>query len=319
VREHLARRVDSVSLESYRALVTGGRIKIGHETALKLLRAGADVHVTTRYPHDAAARVFAQPDWHAWRQRIHIHGLDLRALPDLQHWIEALDDALPSLDILVNNAAQTVRKPPAHHALMLARDAQARAALPTAVRRRVFPSLERAIPSDAIAALPQVMTGRDGDPVDLRPSNSWRQVLGEVPVVEILETHVVNAVAPAMLVQGLLPALRRSENPHRFVVNVSAVEGQFSRGTKTAHHPHTNMAKAALNMLTRTSARALARMSIFMNSVDTGWVTDMRPAADLQTLEARRPPPLDVVDGAARLCQPIFEGVAHGRPRHGLF
>jgi NAD(P)-dependent dehydrogenase (short-subunit alcohol dehydrogenase family) len=98
----------------------------------------------------------------------------------------------------------------------------------------------------------------------------------------------------------------RTPERDKHIVNVSAVEGQFYRKFKTTRHPHTNMAKAALNMMTRTAAADYWNDGIHMNSVDTGWVTDEDPAeiAERTVLEHRFHPPLDIVDGAARIVDP---------------
>ena len=115
--------------------------------------------------------------------------------------------------------------------------------------------------------------------------------------------------------------MKRQNTGQKHIVNVSAMEGKFNRYVKTDRHPHTNMAKAALNMLTHTSASDLAKSGIFMNSVDTGWVTDEDPAA----LSARKQemhdfqPPLDIVDGAARVCDPFFDGILTGKHWCGKF
>jgi NAD(P)-dependent dehydrogenase (short-subunit alcohol dehydrogenase family) len=158
--------------------------------------------------------------------------------------------------------------------------------------------------------------------IDLRTHNSWRATLSDVPVVELLEVLLVNAAAPFVLTSRLLPLLKRDNvGRDRHVVNVSAMEGQFYRKKKTDKHPHTNMAKAALNMLTRTSAMELAPHGIWMNAVDTGWVTDEDPAhlAARKVAEHRFSPPLDIVDGAARIVDPIVVGLQTGTHPCGVF
>jgi NAD(P)-dependent dehydrogenase (short-subunit alcohol dehydrogenase family) len=103
-------------------------------------------------------------------------------------------------------------------------------------------------------------------------------------------------------------------------VNVSAMEGQFYRTFKTDKHPHTNMAKAALNMMTRTSAPDFVKDGIHMNAVDTGWVTDEDPAAHAaRKAQEGFSPPLDIIDGAARIIDPIFDGRLTGTHVWGRF
>jgi NAD(P)-dependent dehydrogenase (short-subunit alcohol dehydrogenase family) len=157
--------------------------------------------------------------------------------------------------------------------------------------------------------------------VDLRPINSWRLTLGEVPSPEMLEVQLVNAVAPFVLCSKLKPLMARDRTDEKHIVNVSAMEGVFSRGTKTDKHPHTNMAKAALNMMTLTSAPDYAASGIFMNAVDTGWVTD-EDAVQISLRKQRMhdfQPPLDIVDGAARICDPFFSGLLTGHHVWGKF
>jgi NAD(P)-dependent dehydrogenase (short-subunit alcohol dehydrogenase family) len=134
--------------------------------------------------------------------------------------------------------------------------------------------------------------------------------------------QLVNAVAPFLLNSQLKPLLLRSPFERRFIINVSAMEGQFGRASKTEFHPHTNMAKAALNMMTRTAAADYARDGIYMNSVDTGWITDENPLdRKLHAQQARGfYTPLDAIDGMARLYDPIVQGLADpAEPLHGHF
>ncbi len=163
----------------------------------------------------------------------------------------------------------------------------------------------------------------DHQQVDLRGRNSWRLLLSEVSSVELLETQLVNAVAPFILNARLKPLMLRTaaRDKQLTAVNVSAVEGQFYRRFKTTRHPHTNMAKAALNMMTRTSAADYHADGIHMNSVDTGWVTDEDPVeiAERKTAEHGFRPPLDIVDGAARIVDPIIDGFNTGEHTWGRF
>jgi NAD(P)-dependent dehydrogenase (short-subunit alcohol dehydrogenase family) len=162
---------------------------------------------------------------------------------------------------------------------------------------------------------------QDLQQVDLRGRNSWRLTLHEVSSVELLETQLVNAVAPFVLNARLKPLMLRTPGRDKHVVNVSAVEGQFYRKFKTTKHPHTNMAKAAMNMMTRTSAADYQADGIHMNSVDTGWVSDEDPLelAERKQVEQRFHPPLDIVDGAARIVDPIIDGYNRGVHVWGQF
>ncbi len=175
---------------------------------------------------------------------------------------------------------------------------------------------------DGLAYLfPEGMLDGEGQQLDLREMNSWRMNLADVPTAELLEVQLVNSIAPFVLTARLKPLMLRVPTADKHVVNVSAMEGQFDRGTKTTRHPHTNMAKAALNMMTRTSAADFVRDGIHMNSVDTGWVTDEDPfaASVRKESEQRFVPPLDSVDGAARVLDPIFTGFLTGTHCWGTF
>jgi NAD(P)-dependent dehydrogenase (short-subunit alcohol dehydrogenase family) len=168
---------------------------------------------------------------------------------------------------------------------------------------------------------PEGQLDQDLQQVDRRGRNSWRLLLAEVSSVELLEVHLVNAVAPFVLNARLKPLLLATPERDKHIVNVSAVEGQFYRHFKTTRHPHTNMAKAALNMMTRTAAADYHHDGIHMNSVDTGWVTDEDPVeiAVRKTAEQRFHPPLDIVDGAARIVDPIIDGFNSGVHVWGQF
>jgi NAD(P)-dependent dehydrogenase (short-subunit alcohol dehydrogenase family) len=355
------KRTELANLSGRAALVTGGRVKIGYQAALKLLRSGAEVIVTTRFPRDAARRYAREADFADWAHRLEIFGLDLRHTPSVEAFCRHLLDTRTRLDFIVNNACQTVRRPPDFYRHMMDGESAALSSMPEEVRRLVgnYEGLRRSsmlpeapppdgVPSERVltdapavvhaAQLSQVPLlpeellaqqdlfpdGRldhDLQQVDLRRRNSWRLLLADVPSVELLEVHLVNAIAPFIINARLKPLLLSTAARDKHVVNVSAVEGQFYRTFKTTRHPHTNMAKAALNMMTRTAAADYHQDGIHMNSVDTGWVTDEDPVdiAARKAAEQRFHPPLDIVDGAARIVDPIISGFNTGVHVWGQF
>jgi NAD(P)-dependent dehydrogenase (short-subunit alcohol dehydrogenase family) len=326
-----AKRTETADLSGRVALLTGGRVKIGYQAGIKLLRAGAGLIVTTRFPRDAAARYAAEPDFDRWGDRLEIYGLDLRHTPSVEAFCHHLDTTRSRLDFIVNNACQTVRRPPEFYRHMMEQETAAVATMPAQVL-----ALQGGVAASALSSQAPLLPGEeDGDrqlfpagrldqdlqQVDLRGRNSWRLTLHEVSSVELLETQLVNAVAPFVLNARLKPLMLRTPGRDKHVVNVSAVEGQFYRKFKTTKHPHTNMAKAAMNMMTRTSAADYQADGIHMNSVDTGWVSDEDPLelAERKQVEQRFHPPLDIVDGAARIVDPIIDGYNRGVHVWGQF
>jgi NAD(P)-dependent dehydrogenase (short-subunit alcohol dehydrogenase family) len=304
-----SKREQTADLGGHYALVTGARVKIGYQASLKLLRAGANVIVTTRFPADAADRYATEPDFAAFHERLQIHGLDLRHTPSVERFTQFLAERLPRLDYILNNACQTVRRPAGFYQHLLAREAESGTTLPELKRG---PLDEALFPADSF--------DEDRQQVDLRAVNSWRLRLHEVETPELLEVHLVNAIAPYVLNARLKPLMLRTPGRHKHIVNVSAMEGQFYRATKTDKHPHTNMAKAALNMMTRTSAPDFVKDGIHMNAVDTGWVTDEDPVVHAaRKAEQGFSPPLDIIDGAARIVDPIFLGNLTGEHVWGQF
>lgn len=357
--ENRAKRDARADLTGRRALLTGGRAKIGMYIALRLLRDGARTTITTRFPNDAIRRFTAMPDSAEWLDRLTIVGIDLR---DPAQVVALADDiaAQGPLDILINNAAQTVRRSPGAYApLAQAEDAPLPAGLlphvvtygrshdahPAALEASVAaggrhehapatafanasvtaPGLltELALTAGS-ASLDRVASATAIDAAGLVPdlvsSNSWVQNVEDVDPLEMLEVQLCNSTAPFILISRLRAAMAASPARRRYVVNVSAMEGQFGRGYKGPGHPHTNMAKAAVNMLTRTSARELFETDrILMTSVDTGWITDERPhTTKVRLAEEGFHAPLDLVDGAARVYDPIVRGEA-GEDLFGCF
>ena len=356
------KRSETTDLSGRVALLTGGRVKIGYQAGIKLLRAGAHLIVTTRFPRDSALRYAAEPDASEWMHRLEIFGLDLRHTPSVEAFCDHLNETRSRLDFIVNNACQTVRRPPGFYRHMMDLEAAAVTDMPQPARQllgayeglrgynilqatnetvtaavpSIAPGLLRGITHAAemsqAALLPEELAGQPGlfpegrldqdlQQVDLRDRNSWRLTLAEVSAVELLETQLVNAVAPFVLNGRLKPLLLRTPDRDKHIVNVSAVEGQFYRRLKTTRHPHTNMAKAALNMMTRTSGADYHADGIHMNSVDTGWVSDEDPVhiAQRKTAEQHFHPPLDIVDGAARIVDPIVHGLNSGEHVWGKF
>ena len=325
-----AKRRQSVDLSGRVALVTGGRLKIGYQCAVSLLRAGARVIVTTRFPHDAAQRFAKEADFTAFEARLQIYGLDLRHAPTVEWFCEHLCRTELQLDLLINNACQTVRRPAAFYDHLRDREQVDRAQLPQRERALLGGELGPAARelsgpdstdlSQVDRIFPKGRLDEDLQQVDLRTMNSWRLKLADVSTPELLEVHLVNAIAPFILNSKLKPLLLRGNQGDRHIVNVSAMEGQFYRVTKSDRHPHTNMAKAALNMLTRTSAPDYRKDGIFMNAVDTGWVTDEDPAAHVERkVEDGFQPPLDIIDGAARILDPFVSGLQTGEHVWGQF
>lgn len=415
---NMQKRVQTCDLKGKIALVTGGRIKIGFEAVLILLRAGCEVITTTRFPRDAALRFSREADYAVWRSRLKVYALDLRVLPALECFVYHLNTTLPRLDILINNAAQTIRRPPAfyRHLMPLERaplqqltdkvgvlgmihefasasqlptltgapapapslaasstsspsstplststpapatdlpplssdTPAATSAAPTAAVTSTSESLSTSFqgPGSGVLSTLSVMGSGlsaaelsqvailaedlnsdpkhfpadeydfNGQQLDLRHSNTWVLPLDQVSSAEAAEVHVINALAPFILNSKLKALMCKSGDPG-FIINVSSMEGRFA-SYKEPVHPHTNMAKAALNMMTCTSAKDYAFAKIYMNSVDTGWVTEENP----DPLARRKNgfgPPLDEIDGAARILDPIFSALLTGRYEFGRF
>ena len=347
------------------AFITGSRLKIGYQATLMMLESGATVIATTRFPADAAIRYAKEPGYEKWGDRLQIYGLDLRHIPSVEIFASYIASKYDRLDIIMNNAAQTVRRPPGfythlmeneladisdldekaqallknHEAFkselisMTPRDLSDEEALPvvwhgkgpgigiraSAELSQIPYSYDESL--EAQEVFPEGKLDADLQQVDLRTTNSWRLKIGEINPSEMLEVQLVNSVAPFVLINKLVELMKKDNTGKKHIVNVTAMEGKFYRFKKEPRHPHTNMAKAALNMMTHTAAGELAEYGIYMNAVDTGWVTDEDPVQlskfkeDVHDFQ----PPLDIVDGAARICDPFIDGANTGKHWCGQF
>lgn len=361
-----AKRFQSADLTGQVAVVTGSRLKIGYHITLMMLRAGATVVATTRFPVDSALRYAQEKDYNKWKDRLKIHGLDLRHIPSVEIFCNFIELQYDRLDILINNAAQTVRRPAGFYKHLMPNEEKALSELPkeaqvllhdhshciselNALTEGSIKESKKNIPVTwhgkqlgigikASAQLSQIPYSIDNSltpeevfpdgaldadlqQVDLRKTNSWRLKLGEISSTEMIEVQLVNAVAPFVLCNRLANLMKKENTGMKHVINVSAMEGKFHRFYKEDRHPHTNMAKAALNMMTHTAALDFAKYGIYMNAVDTGWVTDEDPVELAKKKEADHDfqPPLDIVDGAARVMDPLFDGINTGKHWCGKF
>jgi len=362
-----SKRFQTTDLKGQVAVITGSRLKIGYHITLMLLRSGATVVATTRFPADAAIRFSKEDDYKLWSDHLHIHGLDLRHIPSVEIFCNYIEQKYDRLDILINNAAQTVRRPSGFYFHLMKNEKLPIDQLPILAqnllkdhkscleelsnlsigvsktnKNNVLPVTwhgpEPGIGLRNSAELSQIPYSFDNSlqtadvfpegeldadlqQVDLRETNSWRLKLGEIETTEMVEVQLVNAVAPFVLCNRLSKLMMKENTGKKHIVNVTAMEGKFHRFKKIDRHPHTNMAKAALNMLTHTSASTFAKSGIYMNAVDTGWVTDEDPAALSEKKIAIHDfqPPLDIVDGAARVMDPLIDGINTGKHWSGKF
>lgn len=356
------KRFQTANLNGQVALITGSRLKIGYQATIMMLEAGATVIATTRFPVDSAMRYAAEPGFVKWGDRLHIYGLDLRHTPSVELFTNHILHHYNRLDLLLNNAAQTVRRPSGFYEHLMHNELQSpedldqdlqmllsnfmglrdqihkvqsplagnmpvtwqakskgMGILDSARLSQIPYSFDQSIKEQEI--FPKGRLDADLQQIDLRKTNSWRLRLGEIETTEMLEVQLVNSVAPFVLNNRLVPLMKRENTGQKHIINVTAMEGKFHRFKKSDRHPHTNMAKAALNMMTHTAAGDLVKHGIYINAVDTGWVTDEDPAhisAQKQKIHDFQPP-LDIVDGAARICDPFFDGINSGKHWCGKF
>lgn len=331
-------------------VVTGGRVRIGYQIVLKLLRAGAFVLTTTRFPHDCALRYSREADYETWQERLEICGpVELSDMRLVEKFCDELAQRFPRIHVLINNAAQTLTRPVGWNARMIQLEQTASASLPVSAQKmlRLPMQLSQAlsvknegesrsevemteekrhsivpascsskeeviwVEASQLEDFPEGQLDESRQPLDLSAVNSWSRTLADISTLELLQTLAANAAAPFIMCSRLANVLapQSASDLYGHIVNVSALEGKFSVKRKSNHHPHTNMAKAGLNMLTHTSASDLFQRRVLMNCVDTGWVTDMAPGG-VGVVASRHvthvATPLDEEDGAARVLDPVF-------------
>ena len=294
---------------NYNVIITGGRVKIGYATVLKFLRANANVILTSRFPALALKQLSNESDYEQWSSNINVYGLDLRNLKAVQKFIDYCNNEIKCLDILVNNAAQTIKYPTTYYRSLIAKENNLLLKSKSAnLHQNNTPLASHGNQLPCNLDENEIHLNRFGQPVDFRDKNSWNSNLTEIEIEELLEVNLINHIAPFQLISGLKNLMLKSDNKERFIINVTSSEGQFSYPNKNAFHPHTNMTKAALNMLTRTSAQDFINDSIFMNAVDVGWIsTGVAEVKREKQFNDLKIPPLDPLDGAMRIIHPIDE------------
>jgi NAD(P)-dependent dehydrogenase (short-subunit alcohol dehydrogenase family) len=311
--ENYEKRFQNIDLKSRNVILTGGRVKVGFATALKLLRNNANVVMTTRFPALAWEQFSQEDDFEQWKENLIIYGLDLRNLKAINDFISFYKSKFQSLDILINNAAQTIKYPDEYYVPLIKKENR------LLIEFKSNPNLiwNQTPIAEELKALEygrkektEIALTRFGQPVDNRDKTSWNSTLEEISMYELVEVNLINQIAPYFLIKELKPLFLNSDFEERFIVNVTSSEGIFSYTNKTIFHPHTNMTKAALNMMTLTSAKEFAADSIFMNSVDVGWIsTGAKESLRKKQFEEGYIPPLDSVDGASRIFDPIVQGI----------
>ena len=290
------------------ALVTGGRIKIGYAVCLRLLRQGASVIAVTRYPKSAMENYMQEPDYADFQDRLHIIGFDLMRVDRMQELIAQVEMLCGGmLDILINNAAQTVKKSNDYYAALTANE--------NALQLESSALFMLAKPDSALSVMPSIQASDHGE---TDRDNSWVRKSEEISAQELLEVQLINVTAPFMLTSGLRHCLAHSPDANKFVINVSSVEGRFNTKQKLARHVHTNMAKASLNMMTHSIASDYARDRIYVYSCDPGWVSNQFPPG--YQISQDFEPYLSFEDGAARVLYPVTLHLHDEKIKdHGLF
>jgi len=343
---------------TFTALVTGARINLGYHTVLRLLRCGARVIATTRYPRDAVARYLEETDSAEWRDRLRVVGADFRCAADafalvsetkrcLEDWSS---DGEVKLHLLINNAAQTLTDSVKKEELAVRREELSykenkygamliEGVYNARVRGKVVPmQLEDtkigALLHEPLEGLQENIEPQqpveayhtpNGSELEPYAKSSWVQSLFEIPYEDVISAHAVNTFVPLILCRELLPLMGSSTpsaptsipgapetertRPQAYIINVSSREGIFEDRTdstaKQGTHVHTNMSKAALNMITETeAATAWKTRQVAMNTVDPGYMSAAPEYEDV--FGGVRP--IGWEDGAGRVLWPVAVG-----------
>ena len=353
------------------AIVTGGRVKIGYYIATKLLSYGAKVLITSRFPKDALFKFQKDPDYEKWKNNLVVYPIDFRIFESTIKFVQFINDNFPHVDILINNAAQTIRRTASYYKYLLPIETkdlnkeddkkiikndfvnlqnqlkegekeQNSAKSKTEIKNALISLMDNKskeyqeiLPLSVIASQIRIMEeksqphvtvmGGDGQPYDFsKGKNSWNFEFDEIPFQEFTEVQIINTWTPYYLCVKLKPLMMQSPFPDKYIVNVTSVEGIFNH-YKRSSHVHTNMAKAALNMFTRTCGSYLKDIGIYMTCVDTGWVSPMNEMNSLLDKDKKNSyenefvnVPLDELDGAMRVLHPIIEGIKNKNYLFGI-
>ncbi len=353
------------------AIVTGGRVKIGYYIATKLLSYGAKVLITSRFPKDALFKFQKDPDYEKWKNNLVVYPIDFRIFESTIKFVQFINDNFPHVDILINNAAQTIRRTASYYKYLLPIETKdlnkeddkkiikndfvnlqnqlkegEKEQNPAKSKNEIKNALislmdnkskeyQEILPLSVIASQIRIMEeksqphvtvmGGDGQPYDFsKGKNSWNFEFDEIPFQEFTEVQIINTWTPYYLCVKLKPLMMQSPFPDKYIVNVTSVEGIFNH-YKRSSHVHTNMAKAALNMFTRTCGSYLKDIGIYMTCVDTGWVSPMNEMNSLLDKDKKNSyenefvnVPLDELDGAMRVLHPIIEGIKNKNYLFGI-
>lgn len=299
------------------AIVTGGRVKIGFETAIRLLRNGCTVVITSRFIDDCLERYKTDPGFSGFSDRLFIYQLNMLDGGNIKKFVQYIFDNFAHVDYLINNAAQTIKRPIEFFNHLIKKipaiaesDLKSESPLDKILVHRdnnellLLESNKNMLMEYDQHEIEEIFPLNEfdiyGQQIDLRTNNSWMLEADCVNISELAEVYIINSIGPYMLSTMLKPVMSKSKNDYSWIINVTSMEGVFNWDYKPSRHPHTNMAKAALNMFTRTCGQYFIKLNIVMVCVDTGWNNPQQPNSyDFQT-------PIDCADGAARILDPIY-------------